>query len=433
MILHADPAVQLLLDRAAIRDVNLRYARCVDLCDFDGVAACFTPDVSGDFAGAWRPNRDELVEFISGVVTFHTTMHMMGNHFIEVDGDLARLESLAMLTHHGTKKDGGEWQLNNSNSLYVEELVRGPDGWAIQRRGGEPAWSPNGVGPAKSADPAVDWLLDRARLQDAIHHYALAVDRRDYAAVDACFAPEFAARYYDEREIRDTREHIDYVRGVEQFESTTHFFGTPLLHLDGDEALVEALAYNTRREAREGKKPRDHMLGGTWYRDRWKRHGDTWRIVDRELDRSLSERRARVQPEFETDDPDVRTLLDRSEISDLVSLTGRSLDHRDFDILADCFAPSSERDDFVARQASELTKWERARHLVGNPLLAVDGDTARAESYVYRTHHDTPDDPASRWSDGALRWVDDFVRGPEGWRIARREVASNHRLPPPRV
>ena len=56
---------------------------------------------------------------------------------------------------------------------------------------------------------------------------------------------------------------------------------------------------------------------------------------------------------------------------------------------------------------------------------AIDGSRARAETYLYRIHHAQEGDPASPWSDGALRWLDELVREPSGWRIARREVADN--------
>ena len=105
---HADPVVQRLLDRAAVHDVLLRYASAVDRRDFEALATCFTPDVTGEFGGEWRAGRDELIEFISGVAYFHTTMHMMGNSFVALSGDEASLQSYAMLTHHGTNDDGEE-------------------------------------------------------------------------------------------------------------------------------------------------------------------------------------------------------------------------------------------------------------------------------------------------------------------------------------
>jgi len=71
-----------LLDRAAIHDVIMRYAAGVDRRDFELVASCFAPDVNGEFAGKHWQRRDALVEFISGVRYFHTTMHMLGNQFI---------------------------------------------------------------------------------------------------------------------------------------------------------------------------------------------------------------------------------------------------------------------------------------------------------------------------------------------------------------
>src|SRR5438270_1393452 len=77
-----DPAVRLLLDRAEIHDVIMRYAAGVDRRDFELVRACFTPDVTG-----WSNDRETMIEFISGVRTFEMTMHMMGNQLVEVRDD----------------------------------------------------------------------------------------------------------------------------------------------------------------------------------------------------------------------------------------------------------------------------------------------------------------------------------------------------------
>ena len=419
---HADPAVQLLLDRAAVRDVILRYARGIDRRDFDAVRDCFRPDVEGDFGGEWRSDRDSLIEFISGVAYFHTTMHMMGNSFVEVSGDEASLQSYGMLAHHGTNDDGGEWQYNNSVARYSEDLVRSDEGWAIQRRGAQPVWAAVGATEVASDDPAVSWLLGRARIYDVAMQYALGVDLREYERVGNCFAKSFRARY-GEQEFDAIEPLIAFIRGVEYFESTTHFLGTPVIELGADAAQVETLAYITHRQVREGKRPGERMSGGSVYRDRWLETEAGWRIAERRLGGGEPELTVPPKPVPESDDPDVQGLLDRAEISDLVSRTALALDRRDFAGLSTCF--TSRTPAYVADQRTALGAWERTGHLVGNHQVVFHEGGARSVTYVYRTEHVSAEDPASHWSNGALRWEDELERTADGWRITDRKVASN--------
>ena len=80
-----------------------------------------------------------MITYISGVAIFHTTMHMFGNQYIEVDGDTAHVDTYAMLTHHRDDEHGVTHELNVSRGQYVEDLTRRDGHWVITRRGGEPA------------------------------------------------------------------------------------------------------------------------------------------------------------------------------------------------------------------------------------------------------------------------------------------------------
>jgi uncharacterized protein (TIGR02246 family) len=65
---------------------------------------------------------------------------------------------------------------------------------------------------------------------------------------------------------------------------------------------------------------------------------------------------------------------------------------------------------------------ERTYHLVMNPVIDVDGDTATALSnwgYVTRDDHDAP------VFEMLGHYVDDLVRTAEGWRFQRREAYSD--------
>jgi hypothetical protein len=56
------------------------------------------------------------------------------------------------------------------------------------------------------------------------------------------------------------------------------------------------------------------------------------------------------------------------------------------------------------------------RHLVNNQLIAVAGDEATAQTYVYRTEQGTDGRP-SPWSQGARRWIDRLRRVGTRWQV----------------
>jgi hypothetical protein len=421
----SEAAIQWLVDRDEIRDVILRYAQCVDRRDFSTLESCFTPDVEGDFGGEWRSGRDGLIEFISGVVYFHTTMHLMANGFVSIAGDQATLQSYAALTHHGTNDDGEEWQYNNSTARYSEALVRTPEGWRIRERGVQTEWGVTEP-PYESSDPAVRWLLDRAQIHEIAMQYALGIDQHEYDRVRGCFAEDFSAHYGD-RVFTDLDSLVAFIRGVETFESTSHFLGTPLIEVAGDQARVETVAYIVHRETREGKRPRERMGGGVRYVDRWVRVGSSWRIAERTLGREPNGTLTPPQPAPQSEDPTVQQLIDRAEIADLVTRSGLALDREEDEVARACFSGAGAA--FVDQERARCHGWERCSRMLGNQRVSFEEGGASAETYHYRTHHEAADDPASPWSEGAFRWVDALVREPAGWRIAHRESARNRVRP----
>src|SRR5438477_9084017 len=262
-----EAAVRLLADRAEIHDVMMRYAAAVDRRDWDMLRDCFIPELKVLGWGEFK-NRDELLEFIKRVAIFHTTMHMMGNQCIEVDGDTAAMDTYAMLTHHHDGPDGEPLELNMSGNRYIEKVSRRDGGWVIHQRGGDPVWSPTGVTRATAKDPAVQWLLDRAEIHDVQMHYALGIDLRDYDRIKACFADRFNAAYGPLGAITQADKHIHLIKGVEHFDSTTHFMGTQLIEVDDDGALMETYAMITHRQTdAEGAKS-EWMAGPSSYVDR---------------------------------------------------------------------------------------------------------------------------------------------------------------------
>ena len=414
-----DPAVQLLLDRAAVHDVLMRYSFALDRREFAEVAACFAPDVGGEWTFGPIPDRDALLDYIRGVARFHTTMHFMGNEFIEVSGNHASLQAYAMLLHRATRRDGTTFEHNPSDRLYSERLERREGQWVIAERKAEPQWAPTGVTRVETRDPAVQWLLDRAEIHDLMASYALGVDQRNYERVRACFAPGFRAVYGD-HEFRELDPLIGYIRGVEHFVSTTHFMGSQLIEVDGDEAALRSAAIISQRDPPDGET--EWAIAGRRYTDRLVRHEGRWRFAERAPDAATVPSANPLRPA--SDDPDVRSLLDRAEIEDVIATLAIALDRRDWELVRSCFAPDAgaHAEGLIASLREELEPWRRSTHLLGNQRVAIDGDRASAETYALVNYQRAGERAATHWSEGARRYLDDLVRSEGRWRIARRRV-----------
>lgn len=384
-------ARQLLVDREEIHDVVMRYAAGVDGRDMEMVRGCFAPDLEVEGWGGGFADRDSMITYISGVAIFHTTMHMFGNQFIEVDGDTAHVDTYAMLTHHRDDEHGVTHELNVSRGQYVEDLTRRHGRWVITRRGGEPRWAPTGVTGVSTQEPAVQWLLDRAEIHDLMMQYALGVDLRDYERIRNCFASSFRA-WYGPREFTDADELIEFISGVEHFPSTTHFLGTQLIDVEGDAAWMETYSLITHRPDLDD--PAADWVAAGEYVDRLVREDGRWRIAER----GPSARRDRPpsQAQFHSDDPQLQRLLDRAAIHDAIVASAINLDRED----------------------------GRTRHFLNNELVDIGDDVATAETYMFVTGEQADGKP-SPWSNGPRRWLDEFERIDDRWVLDDREEVGN--------
>jgi hypothetical protein len=390
---HPDPAVQLLLDRRAIEDLFYAYAAGVDRRDFDLVASCFAEDVGGPFGGTERRDRDALIEYISGVRFFHTTMHMMGNTLIEVTGDVAQLDTDAMIKHRGATQDGRDIEMNMSGSRYGEQLARRDGSWCITRRAVPPVSTRVGVESVASDDPAVRWLLDRAEIHDLLTRYAVGVDERNYAPVRACFARRLHANYLG-HEFDDLDALTDFIRGVEHFGWTRHFFSRPLLSLRGNEASSDILAILSSRAVDDPKGRRERMSVGR-YRDELSREDGRWRVTDRR--HGVAAAAPQLIGELPaSDDPATAYLLDRAQL-----------------------------EDSITQLAGDIDRETGTRHFVGNQLVELLADGARTETYVYRLEPEDEGKHYTPWHENAERWEDRLVRDESGWRVVEHRVCSN--------
>lgn len=87
-----DAKLQLLLDRAEISDVQLRYATGLDMRDWTTFRSCFADEIEVDFTSAFggeprHVTADRWTEAARRTMSgLRATQHMITNHVITVDG-----------------------------------------------------------------------------------------------------------------------------------------------------------------------------------------------------------------------------------------------------------------------------------------------------------------------------------------------------------
>lgn len=123
-------ALRGLLDRQEIHDVLMRYARGIDRRDFELVRSCYHPGATDDH-GSFKGTVDEFIPWVAGQLErFDTTMHLLGNVLIELDGDDARVETYCVAYHRLLGQDTD----SIAGLRYVDRFERRSGAWRIADR-----------------------------------------------------------------------------------------------------------------------------------------------------------------------------------------------------------------------------------------------------------------------------------------------------------
>jgi hypothetical protein len=130
-----------LADRLAIRRLVDDYARAADRVDGPAAGACFAPGgVLRIFhRGHAEPTRvrtgpEEISTAFAGLARYDVTLHVVANHYVEIDGDTATGETYC-LAHHIHDADDGTGKLDYMMAIrYLDEYRRTTDGWRITAR-----------------------------------------------------------------------------------------------------------------------------------------------------------------------------------------------------------------------------------------------------------------------------------------------------------
>jgi hypothetical protein len=142
---RSDPTALLdqLNSRAEITEVVIRYCRGVDRCDEAMLRACFHPDARhrhGSFEGF---SADFCTYALTLVQQVEFTHHQLGPVSIELDGDVAHVETYFTALHRfgAVPPPGGQPHEDRfSGGRYVDRFERRDGAWRIAERRGISEW-----------------------------------------------------------------------------------------------------------------------------------------------------------------------------------------------------------------------------------------------------------------------------------------------------
>jgi len=125
-------------------------------------------------------------------------------------------------------------------------------------------------------------------------------------------------------------------------------------------------------------------------------------------------------------------LIDRLEINDLLVRYTVAIDTQDWPLLDTVFTPDARVDytssGGIAGSYPEARKWlsevlaifSATAHYISNSTVDLDGDRARAKTYVYNPMQMKLRDGTTHSFTVGAYYHDELVRTADGWRIARR-------------
>lgn len=134
-----------LSDRREIHDLVLRYCSAVDRADYDAVRRVYAADGVDHHTG-FSGSADDFVAWLrERTRAYDGTMHLVGNHLVELMGDHAFAETYGVAAHWGTPHE--DESLNFSSGFrYLDHVRREKDGWLIVERTAVREWTRTDAG-----------------------------------------------------------------------------------------------------------------------------------------------------------------------------------------------------------------------------------------------------------------------------------------------
>ena len=130
----------------------------------------------------------------------------------------------------------------------------------------------------------------------------------------------------------------------------------------------------------------------------------------------------------------VEELADREAIRECLYRYARGVDRLDAGMVRSAYWPdcidehtgfTGDAEAFIAWAFPIMGTMDQTMHIIGNILMAIDGDRAETECYFYGIHRVNLPDGGKSDVIGAGRYVDTLEKRDDEWRISRRLVITD--------
>ena len=121
---------------------------------------------------------------------------------------------------------------------------------------------------------------DIAAIHTALATYVIAIDSRDLALVNQCFAADGVIEIAFMGSFTPAEYAAMATESLAAFDATHHHLSLPALRVEGDRAF--ARTYFTAQHTKSALAPHPHFILGGWYDDRLERRDGRWLIVHKQ-------------------------------------------------------------------------------------------------------------------------------------------------------
>ena len=148
-----------------IYTVMARYCHGVDRCDLAVLKSSFWDDATCNYGGEDESAMIWAENCVAGISTMERTLHSIGNHWIEVDGDTAKGETYCT-AYHLLKGEDGSLHDMIVGGRYLDRFEKRGGEWKIASRFYVMDWNQNQPSSDQRSEGLLGGLNTGGRMPD---------------------------------------------------------------------------------------------------------------------------------------------------------------------------------------------------------------------------------------------------------------------------